>query len=113
MFFFSLAHSERLHDGPCAPNEHESPQHQRQRRYPYQWVDHQDEAEQDAKHGQDAHPPPSSLPMGPVRFTEYAQSEYEGTRSSGSFTGRGDCPWWCSTLAIFWERETLSQTAGS
>ena len=27
MFFFSLAHSERLQNGPYASNEHENPQH--------------------------------------------------------------------------------------
>jgi hypothetical protein len=55
-----LAHSERLHDSHYAPNEHEDPQHKRQRRYSYEGIDHEYKAEEDAQDAQNSRSPASS-----------------------------------------------------
>lgn len=52
-------------------------------------------------------------PMESARFTEYAQSKYEGTSSSGGSIGRGGCPSWCSTPARFWGRGTRRRAAST
>ena len=43
-------------------------------------------------------------PVGPERFTAYAQSKYEGDLDVWSFTERGTYPWSWSTPVSSWER---------